>query len=180
MQISVGGHSHLENPLRSKAWHFQSADQQRFFERTQEVRIDGCMHDFRGLSGNLVLKPFRIRTSDPDAAATWHCVCNHRQPHKVLEGGVNVSNSAKYTSQMCVVIAKHILKRQLNLANACRDVVFSDKSRTQPCPADPVIACSPCKDEDDELEAHSHTAFQVKAPCTILQRVKRKIKQPGI
>ena len=158
LQIQLGGHSHIENPLRSKAWQPKSPKQQQLIECTQDIRTDGCMHDFRDLSGEVSLMSFRTRTSDPDAATSWYCLCGHNQGHKVLEGRDNVAHSAKYTNVFCAVIAKHIMKRQTNLVNAFWDTVYSYQARTKVFLADPV--CFPCGDQgDDEPTSCTHTAF---------------------
>ena len=141
----------MENPLRSQAWHFASQQQSEFYSRGQAIRLDGCTRDFRNLQGELTLKSFRIRTSGPDAVDSWQCLCNHSLPHRPLEGGNNLSHSAKYTPQVCSFLARHIMKRPTNLVSSFGEMVFQDKSRTRSFLSDPTPMCLPCSDHDDEL-----------------------------
>ena len=109
------------------------------------------MHDFKDLQRNSVLNSSRIRISDPDEATLWQCLRSHSKPHKLLEGGCSVAHSAKYTPQMCPLLARHAMKQPVSLVNPFGGVVFQDKPRTQSLIADPAPLCMLCGEQDDEL-----------------------------
>ena len=67
LQVDLGGHAHVENPLLLQAWHFEPGPTRKCLARSFQLRRDGCMDSFKNSKGDAVLKSFRIQSSDPAA-----------------------------------------------------------------------------------------------------------------
>ena len=111
-QQSLGGHTHVENPLSSDAW--------KEFKLTHAfaVRIDQCSVGLRCPKTNLpVMKPTRIVTSCESLATRLHsCRCDQKHSHAHLEGNYKgkplTSYAETYPRKMCRVIAEVLCAKE--------------------------------------------------------------------
>lgn len=106
LQQSLGGFTHIENPLTSDAWkEFQ-------LHMAYDVRIDQCSLGLRcPRTKKPILKPTRIVTSCKEMATRLaKCRCDHRHEHAHLEGSYKgkplTSYAETYPRKMCRVIAE--------------------------------------------------------------------------
>ena len=111
LQQSLGGDTHIENPLTSDAWkEFQ-------LKMAYDVRVDQCSLGLRcPRTRKPILKPTRIVTSSQDLAhRLMRCRCDHRHEHAHLEGSYKgkplTSFAETYPRKMCRVIAEVLTAR---------------------------------------------------------------------
>ena len=120
LQVTLGGHAHVESPLRTHAGRMRLPEYDNVDSQPHLTRRDGRVYEFRDGNGNLIRKSVRIQATAPGAACPWACVCNHGFRGVVFEGITNVPTSARYPPQLCAVLAKHILARPHNLSQLLR------------------------------------------------------------
>ena len=112
-QIESGRHMAWEWPTGCEGW--QLPELRIFFHHlTQQgllftARLDGCMVNVTDDEGNLMRKPWTIKTTDEELAKILSRKCNHTYKHQECVGKNRAEKSGFYPKPMCELIAKHLL-----------------------------------------------------------------------
>ena len=112
-QDQEGRHVAWEWPRGCEGWLLPEL--QAFFKFLDEqgrlftAKLDGCMVNVTDDEGNLMKKPWTIKTTDPELANILNRRCNHTHKHQECVGKNRALKSGFYPKPMCELIAKHLL-----------------------------------------------------------------------
>ena len=191
LQQSLGGHTHIENPLTSDAW------KEFRLPNAYVVRIDQCSVGLRCPKTNKpVLKPTKIVTSCQQMANRLvQCRCDHRHDHAHLEGNFKgkplTSYAETYPRKMCRVVAEVMcarrpIKRDVNDVFAEFDEslepVPDADAVVEPPPDAPIVPVQRLKSMIRKLHVNTGHAsneqmLRLATRCQVSQEVKDVIKE---
>lgn len=112
-QLERGRHVAWEWPTGCGGWNIPEL--RTFFDhlaqqgRLYVARLDGCMVGVCDEQGQLIKKPWTIKTTDPVLAEILTRRCNHDYKHQECLGKDRALKSGFYPRPMCELIARHLL-----------------------------------------------------------------------
>ena len=142
LQVQMGLHATMENPLSSMAWKEPAMARETTLPHWHAVRLDQCAMGLTGPGGGLHLKPTSIRTTCPQMAAAMSRRCSGDHPHETVEGQAT-GLSAMYPPKLAMAIASVVVPTKVGggsltpnslvaLANGVRS--WKRKSTSWPIP----------------------------------------------
>ena len=158
LQVALGGHIHIENPLSSDAWCELNLG------KAWSVRVDQCSLGLRCPKTNLpVLKATRIVTSQESLANQLvSCRCDGKHDHQHLEGNYKGQNLTKwaetYPNKFCRVMVDGFIQ--------------SKPSKSRNRPVEEVLAA----EEDWDYDIDEDPLFQPDRDGQVVERDKGTIK----
>ena len=105
LQLELGLHAHLENPLVSAAWLKKRCVTMFTSPPWMTARFHQCRYELRGPAGGLHMKPTLVKTTSPEMARVLAKLCARNHTHEVVQGSATQA-SEEYPAKLALAIAK--------------------------------------------------------------------------